>query len=72
MDNSVVVLGDPGVGKTTAVRKVCNKSASKVMPTLSIEFASTNMRVGQPEFLLKFWDTCKGVLIQLVDKNIKM
>lgn len=68
--NSAIVVGDPRVGKTTLVRKACQVlTEAKILPTVGIQFACTNLEHRSRMFKIKFWDLCTSFAMQLGKKN---
>lgn len=65
-----IVVGDPRVGKTTLVRKICNSAVvGKILPTVGIEFQAMSMTYKEREYRIKFWDLCTCISMQLARKN---
>ncbi len=56
----VLVVGETGVGKTTAIRKLIGRPfPTRVVPTVGFEFYSGVVDIDGKEVRLKFWDICR-------------
>jgi small GTP-binding protein len=56
----VLVVGESGVGKTTAIRKLIKRPfPTRVVPTVGFEFYSGVVDIDGKEIRLKFWDICR-------------
>jgi small GTP-binding protein len=80
MDNDkyifkTITIGDANVGKTFLCNRICNKKEDlNYMPTIGIEFNSTEIKFNDTNIKLQLWDTagqeCFAPIVRNYYKNI--
>jgi GTPase SAR1 family protein len=58
----VILIGNCKVGKTSFLNFVVGKAVSQknITPTIGVEYAPINIKVGSNDVRVNIWDTCKA------------
>lgn len=58
--NKVILIGNCKVGKTSFLNYIVGKTISQknITPTIGVEYAPINIRVGANDVRVNIWDTC--------------
>ena len=71
----IITMGDANSGKTLLCNRICNSAADRgYMPTIGVEFSSTDLEINDLNIKLQLWDTagqeCFAPIVRSYYKNI--
>ena len=71
----IITLGDANSGKTLLCNRICNSAPDRgYMPTIGVEFSSTDLVINDLNIKLQLWDTagqeCFAPIVRSYYKNI--